>query len=78
MGIVIKAENLASVKKGKWEKMTQDLGTNWKEIADLTGLTKESTIRVMKEFKTEAVIDEEDKEILILNEKVLQKYADLG
>jgi len=48
------------------------------EIADLTGLTKESTIRVMKEFKTEAVIDEEDKEILILNEKVLQKYADLG
>jgi CRP/FNR family transcriptional regulator len=48
------------------------------EIADLTGLTKESTIRVMKEFKNECVIDEEDKEIIILNENVLQKYADLG
>ena len=48
------------------------------EIADLTGLTKESTIRVMKELKNECVIDEEDKEIIILNESVLQKYADLG
>ena len=48
------------------------------EIADLTGLTKESTIRVMKELKNECVIDEEDKEIIILNEVVLQKYADLG
>jgi len=48
------------------------------EIADLTGLTKESTIRVMKEFKNECVIDEEDKEILILNEEALQKYAELG
>lgn len=48
------------------------------EIADLTGLTKESTIRVMKELKNECVIEEEDKEIIILNESVLQKYADLG
>lgn len=48
------------------------------EIADLTGLTKESTIRVMKEFKNECVIEEEDKEIVILNENALQKYADLG
>ena len=48
------------------------------EIADLTGLTKESTIRVMKEFKNECIIDEENKDIIILNDEVLQKYADLG
>jgi len=48
------------------------------EIADLTGLTKESTIRVMKDFKSELVIDEKNREIEILDEKVLQKYADLG
>jgi CRP/FNR family transcriptional regulator len=48
------------------------------EIADLTGLTKESTIRVMKEFRNECVIDEENRDIIILNEEVLQKYADLG
>jgi CRP/FNR family transcriptional regulator len=48
------------------------------EIADLTGLTKESTIRVMKEFKNECVIDEADKEIEILNENALKKYAELG
>jgi CRP/FNR family transcriptional regulator len=48
------------------------------EIADLTGLTKESTIRVMKELRNECVIDEENKEIVILNEGILQKYADLG
>ena len=48
------------------------------EIADLTGLTKESTIRVMKEFKNECIIEENNKDIVILNEDVLQKYADLG
>jgi CRP/FNR family transcriptional regulator len=48
------------------------------EIADLTGLTKESTIRVMKDFRNEAVLEETGKEIVILDEAGLQKYADLG
>ena len=48
------------------------------EIADLTGLTKESTIRVMKDFRNETVLEEVGKEIIILDEAGLQKYADLG
>ena len=48
------------------------------EIADLTGLTKESTIRVMKDMRNEAVIEEEGKSIVILNEPSLIKYAELG
>ena len=48
------------------------------DIADFTGMTRESAIRVLKEFKDEGVIDEKDKEIMLLNEATLTKYADLG
>ena len=48
------------------------------DIADFTGMTRESAIRVLKEFKDEGVIDEKDKEIKLLNEATLTKYADLG
>lgn len=48
------------------------------DFADFTGMTRESAIRVLKEFKDEGVIDEHDKEIFILDEKTLVKYADLG
>lgn len=48
------------------------------DIADFTGMTRESAIRVLKEFKDEGVIDEKDKEILLLNEATLVKYAELG
>ena len=48
------------------------------DIADFTGMTRESAIRVLKEFKDEGVIDEHDREIFLLNEPTLTKYADLG
>ena len=48
------------------------------DIADFTGMTRESAIRVLKEFKDEGVIDEKDKEIMLLNEATLSKYANLG
>jgi CRP/FNR family transcriptional regulator len=48
------------------------------DIADFTAMTRESAIRVMKEFKDEGLIDERDKEILLLNESTLNKYAELG
>ncbi len=48
------------------------------DIADFTAMTRESAIRVLKEFKDEGVIDEKDKEIVLLNEATLSKYADLG
>ena len=48
------------------------------DLADFTGMTRESAIRVLKEFKDEGVIDEQDKEILLLNETTLAKYSELG
>jgi CRP/FNR family transcriptional regulator len=48
------------------------------DLADFTGMTRESAIRVLKEFKDEGVIDEKEKEILLLNPVTLGKYADLG
>jgi CRP/FNR family transcriptional regulator len=48
------------------------------DFADFTSMTRESAIRVLKDFKDEGVIDERDKAIQILDEKALIKYADLG
>ncbi len=48
------------------------------DFADFTSMTRESAIRVLKDFKDEGVIDENNKTIEILDEKTLIKYADLG
>lgn len=48
------------------------------DFADYTGMTRESAIRVLKEFKDEGIIEERDKEIEILDSKALEKYTELG
>jgi hypothetical protein len=41
-------------------------------------MTRESAIRVLKDFKDEGIIDEHEKEIEILDAKALEKYTHLG
>jgi CRP/FNR family transcriptional regulator len=54
------------------------LNVTKQDFADFTSMTRESAIRVLKEFKDEGVIDEHDRSIEILDEKALTKYAELG
>ena len=48
---------------------------NKQDIADLTAMSKESAIRVLKEFKTEGLIDETNNHIEILDPETLEKIS---
>jgi len=48
------------------------------DLAELTAMTKESAIRVLKEFKDEGLIEVNGKTIKILDKKALQKIAIRG
>jgi len=45
------------------------------DLAELTAMTKESAIRVLKEFKEDGLIEIENHNISILNQKALQQIA---
>jgi len=48
------------------------------DLADLTGLSIESVLRIMKEFKAEGLIDTKGKHIEILNPEQLDKISRFG
>lgn len=48
------------------------------DLADLTGLSIESVLRIMKEFKEEGLIETKGKNIQILNEDQLDKISKFG
>ncbi len=48
------------------------------DLADLTGLSIESVLRIMKDFKNEGLIETKGKNIKILNEEQLDKISRFG
>lgn len=55
-----------------------DLQLTRKELAELTGLTPESVIRILSKFKEERLIDINGKKIIILEREKLQHISDYG
>jgi CRP/FNR family transcriptional regulator len=48
------------------------------DLAEFTAMSRESAIRVMKEFRDEKYIEMEDQNIVILNDKALRNIAFYG
>ncbi len=48
------------------------------DLADFTAMSKESAIRVIKDFKTEGYVEVEKQDIIVTNEEALKKVAALG
>jgi CRP/FNR family transcriptional regulator, polysaccharide utilization system transcription regulator len=48
------------------------------DLADLTAMTKESAMRVLKDFKSEGLVEENANEITVLDEKALVRIAQLS
>ena len=48
------------------------------DLAELTGMSTESVVRVMKDFKDDGLIETEGKEIKLLNIEMLLKISDVG
>lgn len=48
------------------------------DLADLTGMSTESVVRVMKDFKDDKLIETDGKEITLLNLEMLLKISNVG
>jgi CRP/FNR family transcriptional regulator len=55
-----------------------ELNLTRKELAELTGLTTESVIRILSKFKNDSLIRIEGKNIQILDMKKLEQISDYG
>lgn len=55
-----------------------DLPLSRIELAELTGMSTESVIRVMKDFKDDGLIETSGKQIKILNYDVMNKISEVG
>jgi len=51
---------------------------NRQELAELTGMSKESACRILKDFKDSDVIDFQNSHMKILNMEALQKISRNG
>jgi CRP/FNR family transcriptional regulator len=48
------------------------------DIADLSGMSKDSAIKILREFQKDGIINYSDKELKILKEDVLQRISRTG
>ena len=48
------------------------------DLADLSGMSKESAIRILKEFKDEGILTVDGNRLHILNPKQLKKISETG
>jgi CRP/FNR family transcriptional regulator, polysaccharide utilization system transcription regulator len=55
-----------------------DLPVSRQEIADLTGITRESASRILTEFHNEKIIDLQNRHFTILNDKLLREISEKG
>jgi CRP/FNR family transcriptional regulator len=53
-------------------------GISKQDLADFTAMSRESTIRVLKDFKDEGFIDLDRQDIKVIHAESLQKIASLG
>jgi CRP/FNR family transcriptional regulator, polysaccharide utilization system transcription regulator len=55
-----------------------DMTISRQDLADLSGMSKESAIRILKEFKEEGILSSEGNSIHILNTKQLKQISERG
>ncbi len=57
---------------------TFDLILSRQDIGELSGMTKDSAIRVLKDFESEGIIKVDGKKIKILNKEILNDISNKG
>lgn len=72
------ADILLCLSKRIYKSLKFDLSLGRNDLADLTGLSSESVIRILKEFKDDNLIDFKGKSMEILNPKSLEKISQYG
>jgi len=72
------ADILLCLAQGVYKSSEFNLALSRNDLADLTGLSPESVIRIFKEFKEEKLIDVRTKSIKILDFKALERISAYG
>ena len=72
------AETILFFAKSIYDSNIFQLPISRLDIADLTGITRESVSRILSEFHTEKIVDIKGKQISILNEKRLADISEKG
>jgi len=61
-----------------YDSNTFDLPVSRQDLADLTGMTRESTSRILTDFHNEKIVDIDVRKISILNELLLRQISEKG
>ncbi|GAB4313401.1 MAG: hypothetical protein Kow00127_04390 [Bacteroidales bacterium] len=72
------ADILLCLSQRIYKNNTFNLALSRNDLADLTGLSPESVIRILKEFKEEKIIQIENKEFTILDPETLERISNYG
>jgi CRP/FNR family transcriptional regulator len=72
------ADILLCLAKRIYKSYSYDLALGRNDLAELTGLSSESVIRILKEFKVDNLIEVKGKHVEILNPEALEKISLYG
>jgi cAMP-binding proteins - catabolite gene activator and regulatory subunit of cAMP-dependent protein kinases len=72
------ADILLCLKNRVYKSNTYEFAFSRSELAELTNMSTESVIRVMKNFKDDGLILQKDKTMEILDVEMLSKISNLG
>jgi CRP/FNR family transcriptional regulator len=72
------ADGLLYLSSEFYRSLKFELNLSRQDIADLTAMSKDSAIRILKEFERDHIISMSTKEIEILDHETLQKISAMG
>ena len=72
------ADILIYMSKEIYQSDTFELSLSRQDIGELSGMTKDSAIRILKEFENESIIKLDGKKIGIINKELLQEISIRG
>ncbi|MDQ2177973.1 Crp/Fnr family transcriptional regulator [Marinifilum sp. D714] len=72
------ADGILYLSKRIYESNQFSLHLSRQDIADLTGMSKDSAIRILKEFHNEGIIELDGKNLNVLNAEQLERISETG
>lgn len=72
------ADGLLYLSNRIYESLDFSLHLSRQDVADLTGMSKDSAIRILKEFHNEGIIELDGRKLKILNLSQLERISETG
>ena len=72
------ADAILHLSREVYKSESFELKLSRKDIADFTGMSTESAIRILKEFHNDKIIDLDGKKLKINSFQILEKLSEIG